>query len=435
MDPRRRFGHAGSSPTATHRCKRPAQPNNRGPRSPTIIHGASYFFDDGRGGWHAEGGAQATLVNNPRLDETTIPTLTFRRTHALTSFEFDVSGVLLSESDRNGYTTTLSYDASGHLARVTDPAGRSLSFETNAQGMITRATDPAGRQVSFVYDATGYLVTRLTDAAGGVTTFSYAPEPDPARPKYHLVRIVRPNGYAQSNAYEGAALASETGGPQDRTMLYAYDTPAPETAGTPSTSTTTITDPKGNVVVARHTNYLLTSLTRGSGSAQAATSSFTHDPVAMRPTSTTDPRGSVWRSTYDAGANLLTGTDPLGHTTTYTYDAQNQPRTETDPLGVTTTHSYDANSNLTSTSRPLTGTPDTQRTTYAYGNYLGRGGRLGGVSRGRVLASMPDRRRAGRARRAGGGPVCGRWRCRSARGGSAGRLDRCASSRRSSAGA
>jgi len=325
-----------------------------------------YFFDDGRGGWHAEGGAQATLVNNPRLDETTIPTLTFRRTHALTSFEFDVSGVLLSESDRNGYTTTLSYDASGHLARVTDPAGRSLSFETNAQGMITRATDPAGRQVSFVYDATGYLVTRLTDAAGGVTTFSYAPEPDPARPKYHLVRIVRPNGYAQSNAYEGAALASETGGPQDRTMLYAYDTPAPDTGGTPSTSTTTITDPKGNVVVARHTNYLLTSLTRGSGSAQAATSSFTHDPVAMRPTSTTDPRGSVWRSTYDAGANLLTGSDPLGHTTTYTYDAQNQPRTETDPLGVTTTHSYDANSNLTSTSRPLTGTPDTQRTTYAY---------------------------------------------------------------------
>jgi len=326
-----------------------------------------YFFDDGHGGWHAEGGAQATLVYTPRQDETTLPTFTFRRTHALTSFVFDDTGALLSESDRNGYTTTLGYDANGHLSRVTDPAGRSLRFLTNAQGKITRASDPAGRQVSFVYDnATGYLVTQLTDAAGGVTTFSYAPEADPAHPKYHLARIVRPNGYAQSNAYDGAALASETGGPTDRTMSYAYDTPAPDTGGTASTNTTTITDPNGHVVVAHHTNYLLTSLTRGSGSPQAATSSFTHDPVAMQVASTTDPRGHVWRRTYDPSANLLTATDPLGHTTTYTYDSQNQPRTETDPLGVTTTHGYDANSNLTSSSRPLAGTADTQRTTYGY---------------------------------------------------------------------
>jgi len=112
-----------------------------------------YFFDDGHGGWHAEGGAQATLVYTPRLDETTLPTFTFRRTHALASFVFDDTGALLSESDRNGYTTTLSYDANGHLARVTDPAGRSLSFQTNAQGKVTQATDPAGRRVSFVYDA------------------------------------------------------------------------------------------------------------------------------------------------------------------------------------------------------------------------------------------------------------------------------------------
>jgi len=325
-----------------------------------------YFFDDGHGGWHAEGGAQASLVYTPRQDETTPPTFTFRRTHALTSFVFSAGGQLLSESDRNGYATTLSYDANDHLAQVTDPAGRSLRFLTNAQGKITRASDPAGRQVSFVYDnATGYLVTQLTDAAGGVTTFSYAPEADPAHPKYHLARIVRPNGYARSNAYDGAALASGSDG-NGRTMSYAYDTPAPDTGGTASTNTTTITDPNGHVVVAHHTNYLLTSLTRGSGSAQAATSSFTHDPVAMQVASTTDPRGHVWRRTYDPSANLLTATDPLGHTTTYTYDSQNQPRSETDPLGVTTTYGYDANSNLTSSSRPLAGTADTQRTAYGY---------------------------------------------------------------------
>ncbi len=343
-----------------------------------------YFFDDGRGGWHAEGGAQATLVNNPLQDETTIPTLTFRRTHALTSFVFDASGALLSESDRNGYTTTLSYNANGHLSRVTDPAGRSLSFQTNAQGKITQATDPAGRQVSFVYDATGYLVTQLTDAGGGATTFSYAPEADPAHPQYHLIRVVSPNANARgtgsgnvvTNAYDGTALSSETGG-TGRTMFYAYDTPAPA-PGTPSTNTTTITDPNGHVVVARHTNYLLSSITRGSGSAQQTTSSFAHDPLTMQTTSTTDPRGHVWASTFDASANLLTRTDPLGRRTAYTYDARNQPLTETDPLGVTTSYAYDASENLTSVARPLTGTGQTQRTTYAYDP--GRPGDLTGVT-------------------------------------------------------
>jgi len=71
-----------------------------------------YFFDDGQGpsvppgmpsqdGWHAEGGAQATLTGNPRVG------FTFRRTHALTSFGFNPAGQLVSESDRNGYTTSV----------------------------------------------------------------------------------------------------------------------------------------------------------------------------------------------------------------------------------------------------------------------------------------------------------------------------------------
>lgn len=328
-----------------------------------------YFFDDGQSGWHAEGGAQATLASDPGGG------YTFRRTHALTSFTFSSEGKLVSESDRNGYQTALIYDGNGQLSRVTDPAGRSLTFAYyNLQGSpgppLWQVTDPAGRHVTFTYENVnpgGVPVWRpqsLTDAAGGVTTYGYAPNAE-----WHLTRIVRPNGNVQTNAYAGAALDYQTGGPSGRSMSYAYthefnsDTPV---AGVPTSNTTTITDSRGNVVVARHTNYLLTSLTRGSGSAQEATSSFTRDPVAMRTTATTDPRGHVWRSTYDATANLLTRIDPLGRRTTYTYDAKNQPLTETDPLGVTTTSAYDANSNLTSVSRPLTGSSDTQRTSYAY---------------------------------------------------------------------
>ncbi len=336
-----------------------------------------YFFDDGRGGWHAEGGAQATLTSGPAG-------YTFRRTQALTSFAFSAAGQLSSESDRNGYQTTLSYDPYGHLSRVTDPAGRSLSFMTNGYGLIIHASDPAGRQVSFAYDGGGHVLTDLTDAAGALTTFFYTLDYE-----YHLVGIRRPNGNVQTNAYDGAPLSYQTGGPTGRTMSYAYDTPAPA-PGKPSTNTTTITDPNGHVVVARHTNYLLTSITRGSGSAQQTTSSFTHDPLTMQTTSTTDPRGHVWASTYDASANLLTRTDPLGRRTSYTYDARNQRLTETDPLGVTTSYAYDANENLTSVARPLTGTGQTQRTVYAYDP--ARPGDLTGVTdpNGKTWASTYD---------------------------------------------
>ncbi|MCA1683522.1 MAG: DUF6531 domain-containing protein, partial [Actinobacteria bacterium] len=322
-----------------------------------------YFFDDGHGGWHTEGGAQATLANNPGGG------FTFRRTHALTSFVFDASGRLVSEADRNGYSTTVSYDASGHLSKVTDPAGRSLSFVTDANGQITSASDQAGRRVSFVWDSQERL-TRLSDAAGGITTFAY--QADGAQgPMEHLAQITSPNANANgkagnvvSNTFDGAATACQTG-TGARTMCYAYSS-TPPAPGTWGASQTTITDPNAHQVIANQQAYQLRTLIRGNGSAQQSSSQFSYDMVAMRPTLTKDPRGNSWKATYDASANLLTSTDPLNRASTYTYDAQNQLKSVKDPLGVTTSYGYDAHSNLTSVSRPLTSTGQTQLTSYGY---------------------------------------------------------------------
>jgi len=67
-------------------------------------------------------------------------------------------------------------------------------------------------------------------------------------------QVVSPNANASpgagnvvTNAYDGAALSYQTGGPSGRVMNYGYDTVAPP-AGTPSTSTTTITDQDGEGV-------------------------------------------------------------------------------------------------------------------------------------------------------------------------------------------
>ena len=68
----------------------------------------------------------------------------------------------------------------------------------------------------------------------------------------------------------------------------------------------------------------------------------------------------------DSSGNPLTVTDPLGQQTTNTYNSFNELLTTKDPNGVTTTDTYNGNANLTSASRPLTGTTQTQTTTYTY---------------------------------------------------------------------
>ena len=334
-----------------------------------------YFFADGYGGWHPEGGAQATLTGNAGGG------YTFYRTHALTSFVFDASGRLTSESDRNGYRTSLTYNSSGQLALVTDPEGRSLTFtyvtDSNGHSNLDHVADPSGRTVSFGYDQYfcpappgGQAVpcprmTLLKDAGGGRTTFAYASDN-----AAHVVQITSPDANALGsgnvlvNQFDGSGLYGQSGG-SGRAMSYSYSTVAPY-PGRPSMEQTKITDPMGNVVVANHTNFLLTSIYRGYGSPQQTFSYFSHDPVAMLVTQTEDPRGHLWKSTYDARGNLLSAADPLHPASVYTYNAQNQLLSATDPLGIATTYTYDANNNLRSVSRPLTGTSQVQLTTYGY---------------------------------------------------------------------
>lgn len=292
----------------------------------------AYFFDDGAGGWHAAGGTQATLTRDGAGN------YVFTRIRGLTTHVFDASGRMLWQADRNGYRTTLTYGASNpdQPIRATDSAGRYLAFSYDSSGRLVQVTDSSGRRVSLGYAASlPEVPDRLTDPAGGVTTFEY----DTNR-EYHVTAFRSPNANRPGGSGSVTRVAYREGQSVDggdpataRTMGYAYTSEA-SPPGTAGTNTATITDPSGKVAVAQHRNHLLTSITQGSGTAQAATTSLTRDAVSMRPTVTTDPRGKVWRSTYDARANLLTSTDPLNRTATSTYNAQSLPLTRTDALGV-----------------------------------------------------------------------------------------------------
>ena len=259
---------------------------------------------------------------------------------------FNAGGKLTSEQDRNGHTTAIAY-LNGNISTVSDPAGRQLVFAYGANGLIATVTDPAGRKVSFGYDSNGNL-TSATDVASGLTRFAYDGN-------HQLLTMTDARSGVLTNTYDGSGRVIRQSDPMNRITTYAY-----------GASSTTITDPNSSISVQQFKNYELASVTQGQGTANSATWTYGYDSATNAVNSVTDPNGHVTKTTHDMNGNVVTSTDPLGRVTTYTYNGFNEVLTNKDPLGITTTNVYDANGNKTSTSRPLTGTPQSAMTSYQY---------------------------------------------------------------------
>jgi len=318
--------------------------DNSGVITATQENGATATFTPmPSGGYQAPGRVLATLIANAdgtltlaRKDQTR---LTFTAPTPITP------GVLLSETDRNNYTTALTY-TNGLLSTVTDPSGRFLRFAYTGSH-IKSITDPIGRTVVFTYDVAGNL-TDAQDVAWGVTHFTYTPGMTSTIGAHLLLGMTDPNRGVLTNVYDTTARVIRQTDPLSRTTSFAYQV-------NPDLSrTTTITDPNGNITTETYQNNILQSSTKGNGTPQAASWSYTYDPDTLGVASATDPNGHTSYNSYDANGNLLSHTDALGRTTSYAYDALNDMTAITDPLGLVTTKTYDANGNLLSVSRPLT---------------------------------------------------------------------------------
>ena len=160
----------------------------------------------------------------------------------------------------------------------------------DASNLMTTRTDPNGHVTTNTFD-TAKRITTQVDAAGGTTTVGYGAD-----------------------------------------------------------GSTTVTSPGGRVVVDVYTNGELSSATRGSGTAQAGTSTYTYDPATFALASVRDPNGHTSTYTTDSAGNRLTDTDANGHAQSWTYDALGDVLTATDRNGHTTTNTYDGRGNLTSSS-------------------------------------------------------------------------------------
>lgn len=302
------------------------------------------FTSNGSGGWNAPSRMQATLTKNGN------GSWTFWR-KARQRFDFDTAGRLTSARDLNGVTTTVNRNSDGRITTVVDSTGRQLTYTHNAAGRVAKVTDPAGRDYLYEYDGQGRL-TKTTRPGGAVQRYGYD--------GWNLMTsMTDPRGGVTTNTFDVTKRLISQTDPNNGVLTASYALGGD----------TTLTSPAGRVSVHHYTaGGQLTSVTLGSGTPSAATSSFTYDPATLALTSTKDANGRINTFTVDSRGNRLTATDPNNKTATWTYDSLSDVTSFTDRDGVSSTMTYDTRGNLTSTTTPLTGTSQVQASARTYGD-------------------------------------------------------------------
>src|SRR3989442_15656159 len=78
-----------------------------------------------------------------------------------------------SVADRNGNTLSIARDGFGRPTSLIESGGRRLELTFNTPFLqVVSARDPLGRELRYTYDS-GFRLSSVTDAAGGVTLYSY----------------------------------------------------------------------------------------------------------------------------------------------------------------------------------------------------------------------------------------------------------------------
>lgn len=258
-------------------------------------------------------------------------------------------GLLRTEVDGRGKTTSFAYTDEGDLAETTDPAGLRTTFTYDEIGRRTGqavyfASYPDGVTTTWTYDVLGNQLTELdplvTNGVSGVT---------------HRERTT--HTYDTNSNRTTTLVEDLAGGDAARTTSFGYDsldrlieTTDAQTATTirrtfdEAGSPATVTDQLGRVLVNTYDkNNRLTKTTA---------KNFADNPE--QPTVVRDV--VVAQMTYDAAGRKATATDALGRVTQFAYDKADRELTET-LLGyrnrdgsarnvVLERHAYDADGNV-----------------------------------------------------------------------------------------
>ncbi|MER7952101.1 RHS repeat-associated core domain-containing protein [Streptomyces sp. NPDC096079] len=346
-----------------------------------------------------EDGSQVTFVNSSGTYAPSAPRYNASLTKSGTSYTFTrkskevftfdtATGRLLSATDLAGskasppYATTMAYNGSGQLSTITDPGGRVYTL-TWTGSHITGLSDSAGRKVTYGYDAGG----NLTDVYGaGTTRAPTLKDDDHATFGYdasHLMTSMRSAAQFGStatpapvttNVYDASERVTKQTDPLGAVTVFEY---GPDAAAGLTAGQTRVTDPAGHKTLYTYQSGMLTSETRGFGTADAGTWTYTYDPISMGMTSASDPKGNLQTFAYDDHGNQISASDARGFTTSQAYDATDRLITKIDPTGLQTTYGYDEAGHITAsgsgfglltsvTQQPVSGTAAARQVSIYY---------------------------------------------------------------------
>jgi RHS repeat-associated protein len=278
-------------------------------------------------------------------------------------------------TDRNGNITALTYNA-GKLTTITDTYGRQLTLGYTGNN-LTSVTDPLNRVTRFTFDASGTLLTQITDPEGYSVQYRYN---ELAQITQKIDKDGRVFSYSYANG-KPVAIIDGAGNPRftlSNPNNWATDgaAVATEQLRIYQPSTTTKTDGRGNPWRYDYDkNGVLTRIVAPDN----ATSLFAYDPVTLQVASMTDANGHSVAFQYDALGNVMRRTDALGNVSSYAYEPTFSMMTSmTDANGRITTYQYDAYGNRTQETDPLGATR--QWTYDSHGNVLSERDKNGNVT-------------------------------------------------------
>jgi RHS repeat-associated protein len=269
-----------------------------------------------------------------------------------TTYAYDSSGELVSETRPGGATTTFSYDPDGNNLTSADPDGITTTKTFNPAGSVLSAaySGSSAHSVAYAYDAAGQM-TSMTDATG-TSSFSYdsfgeltvATDGARAAVDYgydsdgHKTSITYPLG--------GASWASTS------SVTYGYDH-----AG----ELNSITDFNGNAIdITRNADGLPTAQTLG---ATGNTIGTAYDPTdaisAITVKNGTDSTLQSFSYNDSQAGTVMSETDlPVSaySPVSYTYDNRGRVASMTPGTGAASNYGFDASGNLTTLPAGATGT-------------------------------------------------------------------------------
>jgi YD repeat-containing protein len=128
-------------------------------------------------------------------------------------FGYDITGLLVSETDANGNTTLHQHDAAGHVVEDRFSDGGYQSFGYDAFGRKVTATDPGGNVISYAYDRSDRMTAQISSVTSLVREYDELG---------NIVLETSGNG-VRRYTYDAAGHLLTSTIPGGQSTLYAYD--------------------------------------------------------------------------------------------------------------------------------------------------------------------------------------------------------------------